>query len=110
MSLFCVAAVYLFEPIIFLLLCSMQADLEESKTQENEKLQSALQEMQNQFKETKALLEEERKAARKAAEMAPVIQEVPVVDNAMLEKLNSENEKLKVNSQFCENESKLVNV
>ncbi|GMN50399.1 hypothetical protein TIFTF001_019550 [Ficus carica] len=73
----------------------MRADLEESKTQENEKLQSALQEMQNQFKETKALLEEERKAARKAAEMAPVIQEVPVVDNAMLEKLNSENEKLK---------------
>lgn len=74
----------------------LQADLEESKTQENEKLQSALQEMQIQFKETKAMLEKEREAAKREAEKVPVIQEVPVVDNAMLEKLNSENEKLKV--------------
>ena len=74
----------------------VQADLEESKTQENEKLQSALQEMQIQFKETKVMLEKEREAVKREAEKIPIIQEVPIVDNAMLEKLNSENEKLKV--------------
>lgn len=74
----------------------MQVDIEESKTQENEKLQSALQEMQIQFKETKLLLQKEREAAKREVERAPVIQEVPVVDHALLEKLTSENEKLKV--------------
>ncbi|KAH7517473.1 hypothetical protein FEM48_Zijuj09G0068600 [Ziziphus jujuba var. spinosa] len=74
----------------------MRSDLEEAKTQENEKLQSALQEMQIQFKETKALLEKEREDARRAAEKVPIIQEIPVIDHEMLEKLNSENEKLKV--------------
>ncbi|PON55539.1 Myosin [Trema orientale] len=73
----------------------MRADLEQSKTQENEKLQSALQEMQIQFKETKAMLEKEREATRRAAEKVPVVQEIPVVDHAMMEKLNNENEKLK---------------
>lgn len=70
--------------------------MEEAKTQENEKLQSALQEMQNQFKETKKMLEKEIEDARRAAEKVPVVQEIPVVDHEMLEKLNSENEKLKV--------------
>ncbi|KAL5538472.1 hypothetical protein UlMin_045759 [Ulmus minor] len=73
----------------------MRADLEESKSQENEKLQSSLREMQTQFKETKAMLEKEREEAKRAAEKVPIIQEVPVIDNAMLEKLNSENENLK---------------
>ncbi|PON37143.1 Myosin head [Parasponia andersonii] len=73
----------------------MRADLEQSKTQENEKLQSALQEMQIQFKETKAMLEEQREATRRAAEKVPIVQEIPVVDHAMMEKLNNENEKLK---------------
>lgn len=70
--------------------------MEEAKTQENEKLQSALQEMQTQFKETKRMLEKEIEDARRAAEKVPVVQEIPVVDHEMLEKLNSENEKLKV--------------
>ena len=70
--------------------------MEEAKTQENAKLQSALQEMQLQFKEAKEMLIKEREAAKKAAEVVPVIQEVPVVDNEMLEKLSEENEKLKV--------------
>ena len=70
--------------------------MEEAKTKENERLQSVLQEMQFQFKETKAELEKEREALKKAAEREPVIQEVPVVDNALMEKLASENEKLKV--------------
>lgn len=73
----------------------MRADVEEAKTQENEKLQSALQDMQLQFKEAKAMLEKEREAAKRAVEKVPVIQEVPVVDHVMLEKLTSENEKLK---------------
>ncbi|XP_062149505.1 myosin-6-like isoform X2 [Alnus glutinosa] len=73
----------------------IRADMEEAKTQENEKLHSALQEMQLQFKDTKSMLEKECEAAKRAAEKVPVIQEVPVVDHVMLEKLSSENEKLK---------------
>ncbi|KAI9122087.1 hypothetical protein K1719_006776 [Acacia pycnantha] len=73
----------------------LRVDIDEAKTQENARLQSALQEMQLQFKETKVLLEKEREATKGAAERAPVIQEVPVVDNALLERLASENEKLK---------------
>lgn len=55
--------------------------------------------MQLQFKETQAELQKEREATRKAAEMTPIIQEVPVIDNAMMEKLKNENEKLKVSRQ-----------
>ncbi|KAK2455194.1 myosin-6 [Trifolium repens] len=73
----------------------MRADMEEAKKQENEKLQSALQEMQLQFKETKSLLQKEREAAKREAEKVPVIQEVPVVDHPLMEKLTSENEQLK---------------
>ncbi|KAJ7972561.1 Myosin [Quillaja saponaria] len=72
----------------------MRADIEEAKTQENEKLQSALQEMQLQFRETKSLVEKERETAKREVEKVPVIQEVLVVDHAMMEKLTSENEKL----------------
>ena len=70
--------------------------MEEAKTKENAKLQSSLQDIQLQFKETKELLAKEREAARRAAEVVPVIEEVLVVDHVMLEKLTSENEKLKV--------------
>ncbi|KAJ9543589.1 hypothetical protein OSB04_023296 [Centaurea solstitialis] len=73
----------------------MRADLEEAKTQENAKLQSALQDMQLQFKETKELLIKERETVKKAVERVPVIQEVPVVDHELTNKLASENEKLK---------------
>ncbi|XP_031283791.1 myosin-6 [Pistacia vera] len=73
----------------------MRADMEEAKNQENAKLQSALQEMQLQFKETKAMLSKEIEVAKKEAEKVPVVQEIPVVDHTMLEKLTSENEKLK---------------
>ncbi|KAK9087685.1 hypothetical protein Syun_030079 [Stephania yunnanensis] len=73
----------------------MRSDMEEAKNQENAKLQSALNEVQLQFKETKELLVKEREAAKEAAEQAPVIQEVPVIDNAMLDKLTVENESLK---------------
>ncbi|KAG8482656.1 hypothetical protein CXB51_024186 [Gossypium anomalum] len=72
-----------------------RVDLEEAKTQENAKLQCALQDIQLQFKETKELLAKEREAAKKAAEVVPIIQEVSVVDPVMLEKLTNENEKLK---------------
>lgn len=73
----------------------MRADIEEAKTQEYVKLQSALQEMQLQFEETKAMLIKEREAAQKAAEQEPIVQEVPVVDHELMDKLAAENEKLK---------------
>ncbi|WOK92762.1 myosin-6-like isoform X2 [Canna indica] len=73
----------------------MRADIEEAKTQENSKLQASLQEMQQQFKETKILLVKEREAAKKAAEVVPVIKEVPVIDTALMDKLRDENDKLK---------------
>lgn len=61
------------------------------------KLQSSLQEIQLQFNETKETLLKEREAAKQAAQVVvPVIKEVPVIDNALMEKLSSENEKLKV--------------
>ncbi|XP_042491849.1 myosin-6-like [Macadamia integrifolia] len=81
----------------------MRADMEEAKTQENVKLQSVLEEMQLQFKETKAQLLKEREAAKKAVEQVPVIKEVPVVDNTLLERLTKENEKLKVLVSTLEN-------
>ncbi|KAF3791934.1 Myosin-8 [Nymphaea thermarum] len=73
----------------------MRADVEEAKAQETAKLQAALQDLQLQVKESKALLLKEREAAKKLSEQAPVIKEVPVVDSAVVEKLTSENEKLK---------------
>ncbi|KAL0305152.1 UNVERIFIED_CONTAM: Myosin-6, partial [Sesamum angustifolium] len=74
----------------------MRADLEEAKTQENTKLQTALQELQLEFKETKDMLLKEREVAKLAAEQVPIIQEIPVIDHEMMDKLAAENEKLKV--------------
>jgi myosin-5 len=74
----------------------MQADLEESKTQENRKLQSALEETQHQFQETKELLMKELEVAKTTAEQVPVVFEVPVIDHEMFNKLTAENEELKV--------------
>ncbi|XP_055832914.1 myosin-6-like isoform X2 [Solanum dulcamara] len=73
----------------------IRADMEEAKTQENAKLQSALQEVQLQFKETKEMFVKERETAKRAAEEVPIMQEVPVVDHEMMNKLSVENEKLK---------------
>ncbi|KAJ6824987.1 myosin-6-like [Iris pallida] len=73
----------------------IRADLEEAKTQENAKWQSALQEMQLQFKETKDMLIKETEAVKKAAEEVPITREVPVIDTALMDKLTSENNKLK---------------
>lgn len=70
--------------------------MEETKTQENAKLQAALQEMQQQFKETKSLLVKECEAAKKATEVVPIIKEIPVIDTALMDKLKDENDKLKV--------------
>ncbi|WOL18254.1 myosin-8-like isoform X1 [Canna indica] len=74
----------------------MRADIEEAKTQENAKLQTTLQEMQQKFNETKALLVKEREVAKQAAEKVPVIKEVPVIDTVLMDKLRDENENLKV--------------
>ena len=55
-----------------------------------------MQEVQQQYKETKDMLVQERETAKKAAEVAPVIKEVPVVDTELMNKLRDENDKLKV--------------
>lgn len=74
----------------------MRTDLEEAKSQENTKLQTALQKLQLEFKETKdTLLKEREEATKRAAEQVPVIQEIPVINHEMMDKLNAENEKLK---------------
>ncbi|CAH8357713.1 unnamed protein product [Eruca vesicaria subsp. sativa] len=73
----------------------MRVDVEESKTQENAKLQLALKEIQLQFKEAKVSLLKEVKAAKRTAEIVPVVKEVPIVDTELVEKLKSENENLK---------------
>ncbi|KAL2340087.1 hypothetical protein Fmac_008027 [Flemingia macrophylla] len=72
-------------------------ETKEAKTQENEKLQQALQEMELQFQDTKAALIQEQEAAKKVAEENSTIQEnsVNVVDNELINKLTGENEKLK---------------
>ncbi|CAL0318531.1 unnamed protein product [Lupinus luteus] len=68
--------------------------MREAKTQENEKLQSSLHEIELQFQEAKAMLIQEREAAKKAAEH---IQQIAVnaVDKELLNKLTAENEQLK---------------
>ncbi|KAK4344705.1 hypothetical protein RND71_034881 [Anisodus tanguticus] len=73
----------------------MRADVEEAKTQENAKLQSALHEMQVQFNETKEMLVKERENAKIAAKQIPIVQEVPVLDHELMNKLSIENENLK---------------
>lgn len=64
----------------------LKAEMEETKNKENEKLQSAIEEMEVQFQETKELLE----AAKKEME------EVRVANNKKIETLTTDNEKLKV--------------
>ncbi|KAG6418712.1 hypothetical protein SASPL_120916 [Salvia splendens] len=73
----------------------MRGDLEEAKTQENTKLQTALKDLQLQFKETKDMLLKEKEVSKRAAEQIPVIQEIPIIDHEMMDKLSAENEKLK---------------
>lgn len=74
----------------------LQTDLEEAKKQENAKYEASLEEIQNKFKETEALLIQEREAAKEVSEVLPIIKEVPVVDQELMEKLTNENETLKV--------------
>ncbi|XP_023539621.1 myosin-7-like isoform X1 [Cucurbita pepo subsp. pepo] len=80
----------------------MRADMEDAKTQENTKLKSALEEIQTQFQETKALLIEEREAAKKVVEereaakkaveeireaSKKVVQEVPIAAKKVVEEV-----------------------
>ncbi|XP_019462257.1 PREDICTED: myosin-6-like isoform X15 [Lupinus angustifolius] len=80
--------------------------MREAKTQENEKLQSSLHEIELQFQEAKAMLVQEREAAKKAAEH---IQQFAVnaVDNELLNKLTEENEQLKEMVNSLEKKTKL---
>jgi myosin-5 len=80
---------------VFHPLSTLQTDLEEAKKQESAKAQSSLEELQLKCKETEALLIKEREAAKKIAETAPIIKEIPVVDQELMDKITNENEKLK---------------
>ena len=70
--------------------------MEEAKTLENAKLQNALQEVQIQLKESKFMVIKEREAAKKAIEESSLLKKVPVIDTALVDKLATENKKLKV--------------
>lgn len=73
----------------------LRADLEEAKSHEIEKLQSALQKMQENLEEAHAAIVNEKEAAMLAIEQAPPkIVEVPVIDNAKLEELTTQNKEL----------------
>lgn len=73
----------------------MRVDIEEAKNQESVKFQSALEKMKLQLLETKEFYIKELEVAKMVAEPVPVLQEVPVFDHALVNKLMAENEKLK---------------
>uniref|UniRef100_A0A0E0GTN2 Cysteine synthase n=1 Tax=Oryza nivara TaxID=4536 RepID=A0A0E0GTN2_ORYNI len=73
----------------------LRIDLEEAKGQEISNLKSVLQEMQEKLSEAHAAIEKEKEDAKLAIEQAPPkIVEVPVVDNAKVELLTSQNKEL----------------
>lgn len=80
-----------------------QADLEEAKGHEIENLQSALQKLQENLEEAHAAIVKEKEAVKLAIEQAPPkIVEVPVVDNAKIEELTTQNKELEVIPiKFC---------
>ncbi|KAK8983763.1 hypothetical protein V6N11_009549 [Hibiscus sabdariffa] len=71
--------------------CEFQELQHEFQEQQHE-----LQELQLELQETKELLVKEREAAKIIAEQVPVIKEIPVNDNELMNKPTAENEQLKV--------------
>ncbi|TYH55389.1 hypothetical protein ES332_D09G232000v1 [Gossypium tomentosum] len=65
------------------------------KELEFQELQVEFQKMQLELEETKELLIKEREAAKKIAEQVPAVQEIPVIDDELVNKLTAENEQLK---------------
>ncbi|KAK4842615.1 hypothetical protein QYF36_024789 [Acer negundo] len=73
----------------------LRIDLEDAKGQEIAKLQDALNEMQGQLDEAHDAIIREKEAAKLAIEQAPpVIKEVSIVDNTVLELLENQNKEL----------------
>ncbi|XP_050209434.1 myosin-12 [Mercurialis annua] len=73
----------------------LRIDLEGAKGQEITKLQNSLQDMQGQLDKASAAIIQEKEAARIAIEQAPpIIKEVPIVDETMLELLKHQNGEL----------------
>jgi myosin V len=72
--------------------------LAEQKKEETTRLQAALEEVQEKYKETKEELAKERVAAKKSTEVVPIVKEVPVINTELMDKLRDENEKLKVSA------------
>ncbi|KAK8338073.1 hypothetical protein V6Z12_A09G226900 [Gossypium hirsutum] len=65
------------------------------KELEFQELQVEFQKMQLELEKTKELLIKEREAAKKIAEQVPAVQEIPVIDDELVNKLTAENEQLK---------------
>ena len=84
---------------IFFVMNSLQADLEETKKQENTKIQLALQEMQKKFQES---ANECGESVGPLVLEIPIVKEVPVVKEVevtaqeLIDKLTAENDQLKV--------------
>jgi myosin-5 len=80
----------------------LQTDLEEAKAQEISKFQTTISEIQAQLEEANALVAKERELRKQAADQAAsIMKEIEVikvteVSNAKVEKLEAENESLKV--------------
>ncbi|KAG4184940.1 hypothetical protein ERO13_A09G201100v2 [Gossypium hirsutum] len=66
------------------------------KELEFQELQVEFQKMQLELEKTKELLIKEREAAKKIAEQVPAVQEIPVIDDELVNKLTAENEQLKI--------------
>ncbi|KAK9725567.1 hypothetical protein RND81_05G153800 [Saponaria officinalis] len=89
----------------------MRANLKEAKKQEILELQLAFEDMQKQFEETKMLLMKEREeTVKETAKAVPSIQEVPVVDDELVNRLTEENEHLKKLVSSLEKKNREENV
>jgi myosin V len=75
----------------------LQADMEETKAQENKRLQLQLQELHLQLKDTNELLKTDQEATKEASEKTDVLPQINV-DLTLVDELTAENERLKVST------------
>ncbi|XP_075523822.1 myosin-6-like isoform X3 [Primulina tabacum] len=81
----------------------MRSDIEEAKNQEIAELQSALEEMQLQFQNSKKISINESEPSNMVSEKVPILEEVPAFDHELVKNLTAENEKLKTLVRSLEN-------
>ncbi|XP_073135528.1 myosin-6-like [Henckelia pumila] len=90
----------------------MRADIEDAKNQEIAELQSALEEIQLQFQNSKEISINESEPSNMVSEKVPIQVEIPVFDHELVNNLTAENEKLKslvrsLENKIAETERKL---